>query len=70
MPGAVPRTSTFALCNQTLPYARKLAESGLDALRNDPALALGLNTYEGRVTFPGVAEALDLPCLPLAEALA
>jgi len=70
MPGAVPRTSTFALCNQTLPYVLALAERGLDALRADPALALGLNTYRGRVTFPGVAEALDLPCQPLAAALA
>lgn len=70
MPGAVPRTSTFALCNQTLPYAMKLAAGGLDALRADPALALGLNTFQGQVTFPGVAEALDLPLLPLAKALA
>lgn len=70
MPGAVPRTSTFALCNQTLPYAVKLAERGLDALRDDPALALGLNTFKGQVTFAGVAEALRLPCLPLVEALA
>jgi alanine dehydrogenase len=70
MPGAVPRTSTFALCNQTLPYALKLAERGFDALRGDEALALGLNTWQGSITFAGVAEALDLPLTPLAEALA
>jgi len=70
MPGAVPRTSTFALCNQTLPYALKLAEHGFSALRDDAALALGLNTWQGHITFAGVAEAFDLPLTPLAEALA
>lgn len=70
MPGAVPRTSTFALCNQTLPYALKLAARGFDALRDDAALALGLNTWQGRITFAGVSEAFDLPLTPLSEALA
>ncbi len=70
MPGAVPRTSTYALCNQTLPYALKLAAKGLDALRQDPALALGLNTCDGKITFAGVAEAFDLPLAPLATVLA
>ena len=70
MPGAVPRTSTFALCNQTLPYALKLAEHGFSALRDDAALALGLNTWQGHITFAGVAEAFDLPLTPLAEAVA
>ena len=70
MPGAVPRTSTFALCNQTLPYALKLAEHGFSALRDDAALALGLNTWQGHITFAGVAEAFELPLTPLAEALA
>jgi alanine dehydrogenase len=70
MPGAVPRTSTFALCNQTLPYALKLAEHGFSALRDDAALALGLNTWQGHITFAGVAEAFDLPLTPLAAALA
>ncbi|WP_337844864.1 alanine dehydrogenase [Thermus sp.] len=69
MPGAVPRTSTFALTNQTLPYLLKLAEKGLDALREDPALLKGLNTHEGRLTHPGVAEAFGLSYTPPEEAL-
>jgi alanine dehydrogenase len=57
MPGAVARTSTLALTNVTLPYARLLASHGPEAaLRRDPALARGLNVYKGRVTFPAVAE--------------
>ncbi|WP_319469601.1 alanine dehydrogenase [uncultured Pseudodesulfovibrio sp.] len=60
MPGAVPRTSTFALVNQTAPYALRLAAQGIDALRNDPGLALGLNTYEGKLTCPAVGEALGI----------
>ncbi|EFL51568.1 alanine dehydrogenase [Solidesulfovibrio fructosivorans JJ]] len=70
MPGAVPRTSTFALCNQTLPYALKLAAKGVGALREDAALAKGLNTYEGKLTFAGVAEAFDMPLTRVSEALA
>jgi len=70
MPGAVPRTSTFALCNQTLPYAIKLAAKGMDALREDSSLALGLNTYEGKLTFAGVAEAFGLPLTATSEVLA
>jgi alanine dehydrogenase len=61
MPGAVPRTSTFALTNQTLPYLLKLAEKGLEALHDDPALMLGLNTHQGKLTCLGVAEAFGLP---------
>ena len=62
MPGAVARTSTLALTNVTLPYARLLAGRGPDeALRKDAALAHGLNVYKGRVTFPAVAEAHGLP---------
>ena len=60
MPGAVPRTSTFALSNQTLPYAIQLANKGLDALRADRALALGLNTYKGKLTCPAVGEAFQM----------
>lgn len=70
MPGAVPRTSTFALVNQTLPYALHLAEKGMDALREDKALALGLNTYQGKLTCPGVGQAFDLPAITPEEALA
>ncbi|MCS7057476.1 MAG: alanine dehydrogenase, partial [Meiothermus sp.] len=60
MPGAVPRTSTFALTNQTLPYVLRLAERGLEALREDEALLKGLNTHKGFLTHPGVAEAFGL----------
>ncbi|SEI58757.1 L-alanine dehydrogenase [Deinococcus reticulitermitis] len=69
MPGAVPRTSTFALTNQTLPYALQLAEHGVDALKRDPALRLGLNTYGGELTYPGVAEAFELPSRAAEELL-
>jgi alanine dehydrogenase len=66
MPGAVPRTSTYALSNATLPYVVKLAEMGTEAaVGADPALALGVNTYKGKITYPGVAEAFDLACTPL-----
>jgi alanine dehydrogenase len=62
MPGAVPRTSTLALTNATLPYAIKLARLGWkEACRQDPALRLGLNVVEGRIVYPGVAEAFGLP---------
>ncbi len=61
MPGAVPRTSTYALSNATLQYVMKLAEEGvLDAVRNDPALARGVNVYRGKITYNAVAEALEL----------
>jgi alanine dehydrogenase len=59
MPGAVPQTSTQALTNATLPYVVALAEKGVDkALADDAALALGLNTRDGKVTHPAVAAAL------------
>ncbi|MER5705119.1 alanine dehydrogenase [Micromonospora sp. NPDC002296] len=71
MPGAVPHTSTYALTNVTLPYALELANRDWrDALRRDPALALGLNTHDGRVVYGPVAEAHGLPALPLDEVLA
>lgn len=61
MPGAVPRTSTFALTNATLPYAQKIANLGLEeAARKDAALAMGINTYDGKLTNRPVAEALGL----------
>ncbi len=69
MPGAVPRTSTFALTNQTLPYVLKLAEKGLEALKEDPALLKGLNVHAGRLTHPAVAEAFGLPFTPPEEVL-
>ncbi|MGE2727859.1 alanine dehydrogenase [Mycolicibacterium vaccae] len=62
MPGAVPRTSTFALTNATLPYVLALAENGWQqACRADPALARGLSTHEGALVSRQVAEDLDLP---------
>jgi alanine dehydrogenase len=70
MPGAVPRTSTYALTNVTLPYAAAIAEHGWrTALRADHALALGLNTHAGGLTNAPVAQAHDLPHTPLANVL-
>lgn len=70
MPGAVPRTSTYALSNATLPYALKLADHGLEqAVRQDPALARGVNTYAGEVTYPAVAQAFDLQPAALEKVL-
>ena len=71
MPGAVPNTSTYALTNATLTYAVRLADRGWrPALRSDPALALGLNTHHGTVTYPGVADAFGLECTPIDAVLA
>ena len=71
MPGAVPHTSTYGLTNVTLPYAVELANRGWrDALRRDPALARGLNTHDGVLTYAEVGEAHGLPVTPLAEVLA
>ncbi|GGM30734.1 alanine dehydrogenase [Micromonospora yangpuensis] len=71
MPGAVPHTSTYALTNVTLPYVLELANHGWrQALRRDPALAAGLNTHDGQVTYGPVAEAHGLPTLALADVLA
>jgi alanine dehydrogenase len=71
MPGAVPRTSTYALSNATLPYALKLADCGFaKAVKQDSALAKGVNTYQGYVTYQGVATAHGLPYTSLDELLA
>jgi alanine dehydrogenase len=70
IPGAVPMTSTYALTNATLPYCRKLASGDpAGALRADPALAKGVNTWDGRVTCRPVAEALRVPFTPLSDLL-
>jgi len=62
MPGAVPRTSTFALTNATLPYTLKLANQGfLEAISNDTGLKAGVNTFAGHCTYQAVAEAQNLP---------
>jgi alanine dehydrogenase len=71
MPGAVPHTSTYALTNVTLPYALDLANLGWrDAMRRDRPLALGLNTFDGHVTYGPVAEAHGMPSVTLEEVLA
>ncbi len=70
MPGAVARTSTFALTNSTLPYALDLANKGYKkALLDDKALAKGLNVYEGNITYKAVADAFDEEYTPLEEVL-
>ena len=66
MPGIVPRTSTFALTNATLPYIVRLASDGVDrAIRSDPGLAKGINLKDGQVTCRGVAEAHGLRFTPI-----
>ncbi|OAT81076.1 alanine dehydrogenase [Desulfotomaculum copahuensis] len=68
IPGAVARTSTFALTNATLPYALELANKGLaQAAKDDIALARGINVYDGKVTYKAVAEGLNMPYVPLNE---
>ncbi len=63
MPGGVPRTSTLALTNATLPYALALAGKGWKkACQDDNALKLGVNAVDGHVTFPNVAEAFGMEC--------
>ncbi|MDR7415399.1 MAG: alanine dehydrogenase [Armatimonadota bacterium] len=70
MPSAVPRTSTVALTNATIPYALQIAAKGwIRACREDPALRRGLNVVEGALTHPGVAEAHGLPYAPAEEIL-
>jgi alanine dehydrogenase len=70
MPGAVPNTSTYALTNVTLPYALSLATNGWrEALKADPALALGLNTHEGAITNAPVAQAHGVEHQELADVL-
>lgn len=70
MPGAVPRTSTLALTNVTIPYALQLANLGVEeAIRRNRPLALGVNVVRGKVTYQAVATSLDLPYTPLDEVL-
>ena len=70
MPGAVPRTSTFALTNATLPYTLKLANKGfLSAVASDPGLKAGVNTYAGKLTYEAVAQAQNLEYSPFDEML-
>ena len=68
MPGAVPRTSTFALTNATLPYALQLANKGWkEALKDNGALLKGLNMVEGKVTYPAVGQAFGIPVEPASK---
>jgi alanine dehydrogenase len=70
MPGAVPITSTFALTNVTLAYVEAIADFGVrEAIARDPALARGVNTIHGKLTYEAVAEAHNLDYSPLDEAL-
>lgn len=69
MPGAVPRTSTEALTGATLPYVLKLADRGLEAVREDAALAAGASTINGKLVAEAVAQAQGLEYTPLERAL-
>jgi alanine dehydrogenase len=61
IPGDVPMTSTYALTNVTIKYALEIANKGVNAALKSKALALGLNTYQGAITYKAVAEALNMP---------
>ncbi len=70
MPGAVARTSTMALAGATLPFGLAIANKGFEkAVADDPALALGVNVYRGKLTIPSVATAHGLTYTPLADAV-
>ena len=70
MPGAVPRTSTIALTNNTIPYALQIANKGyLEACLDNTALKLGLNTLNGKVVYKAVADAQGLPYVPVDDVL-
>ena len=71
MPGAVPRTSAFALNNATLPFVLALAEKGWrKAVADDPHLANGVNVVDRKLTSEAVARSLDLAYTPLRQAMA
>jgi alanine dehydrogenase len=71
MPALVPRTSTFALTNATLPSVLELAGKGPErAVRENPALAKGVNVWRGKIVHPGVAESVGEPPVPLEACLA
>jgi alanine dehydrogenase len=70
MPGAVPVTSTKALTNVTLPYVEAIAQKGVArAIADDPALAKGVNTVGGKITYEAVAQAHGLEYTPLVDAI-
>ncbi len=69
IPGAVPRTSTYALSNATLPYIMSMAERGIKvALCEEPALAKGVNVHKGKITYEAVARAFDMNYTPFKNA--
>jgi len=66
MPGAVARTSTYALTNVTLKYARMIAKLGIEeAASSDPVFRPGINIYKGKLVYEQIATDLDLPFTPL-----
>ena len=66
MPGAVPKTSTLALTNATLPYAVEIANKGWEkAMKENPEIKLGANVVKGKVTYKGVADAIGLEYVPI-----
>jgi alanine dehydrogenase len=69
MPGAVPRTSTIALTNATLPYTRRIARLGFQKAIEDPGLAEGVNVYKGSITYKAVADSQGQPYKALNELL-
>jgi alanine dehydrogenase len=70
MPGAVPRTSTMALTNATLPYAVQIANKGWKkAMQENQEIAKGANVVNGKVTYKGVAQAFDLSYTPIDDLL-
>ncbi|GHH99305.1 alanine dehydrogenase [Neobacillus kokaensis] len=70
IPGAVSKTSTYALANVTTPYGLQLANKGIEqSVKSNQALAKGLNTYKGKITYPAVAATYNLPCTTLDEIL-
>jgi alanine dehydrogenase len=70
MPGAVPRTSTMALTNATVPYALQIANKGVQkAVSENPALKLGVNVANGEITYEAVAKDLNYEYVPVEKAL-
>jgi alanine dehydrogenase len=68
MPGAVAKTSTFALTNATLPYAVEIADKGWQrAMQENKEIRLGANVINGKITYKGVADAFDLEYTPIDE---
>jgi alanine dehydrogenase len=71
MPGAVGRTSTYALCNVTFPYVMQIAQRGLHAAAAlDPGLANAVNMYDGKLTNKAVADTFGIPYVPYSPATA